>query len=72
MKYVIIDNSPDVITISSKKDHLMFENCAQVEYEFNSNDVKLNINDYYYDEKALAEFIAFLTAAREYLIANQK
>jgi len=71
MKYVIVNNEKDVKTVSLK-DILMLENCAQVAYEFGTVDVKLKIDGYFFDEKALTELIAFLAAAREYLISKQK
>ena len=70
MKYVIIDADNKTKTAKTK-DSLMFESCAQVEYEISNSDIKMYIDNYFFNADDITEFIAFLTAAREYLNAKQ-
>ena len=67
MKYVIVDEIEKTKTAKTK-DSLMFESCAQVEYVISNHDIRLYIDNYFFSVDDITEFIAFLTATREYLI----
>jgi hypothetical protein len=41
-----------------------FDNCADIEYEFNATDVRIEINNFYFCAEDLNDLINFLTAMK--------
>jgi len=64
-------NTNTVVNLDYPKGTHTFDNSADIEYKFNSTDVQITINDYYFCAEDIDELINFLKAVREE-VANLK
>lgn len=49
-----------------------FDNCADIEYEFSENDVRITISNFYFCAEDLNDLINFLTAMKTEIESSAK